>query len=354
MRRKKRKLDNILVISLGPLGDFVQTLAACRTIREYHYDAKVTLLTTAPYAELGRQSPYFDEVWQDDHRTGVAGALKQARRIRRARFGRVYDLQNSSRSHLFFRMLWPFRPEWSGVVSGCSHPHKNRKRRKMHTIDRQAEQLAMAGVGLGKGRVGDTAPPPDVSWARDVQRGAARTELTWFGIRKPFALLVPGGAPDRPEKRWPAEHYGSLAMRLRRAGLMPVLIGTDVDKDDAFIIQKACPGALSLINRTDYIQIIMLARQAELSIGNDTGPMHLIAGSDCPSVVLFSAETNPDLCAPRGHSVTLVSAKKIADISVGEVWEKLQNLPSRPARSDQSSEDGPQEREGGAENADET
>ena len=339
MRRKQRKLDTILVVKQGPLGDFVQALAACRTIKEYHYDAKVTLLTTAPYAELARQSPYFDIVWEDDQLKGMTGVLKQARRIRSTKFGRIYDLQNSRRSHMLFRLLWPFRPEWSGIATGCSHPHKNRKRNKMHTVDRQAEQLAMAGVGLGKGRVGDTAPPPDVSWARDVQRGAARTELTWFGIRKPFALLVPGGTPDQPGKRWPAEHYGSLAMRLRRAGIMPVIIGTGVDKEAAFTIQKACPGALSLINRTDYIQVIMLAQQAEMSIGNDAGPMHLVTGSNCPSVVLFSGETNPDLCAPRGHSVTLLSAKKIADISVGEVWEKLQNLPSRPPQQDEQSEE---------------
>jgi len=333
VRRKNRKLDNILVIKQGPLGEFVQALAACKIIRDYHYDAKVTLLTTAPYAEMAGQSPYFDAIWQDDHLAGKTGVLKQVRRIRHSRFGRIYDLQNSSRSHLIYRLLWPFRPEWSGIVRGCSHPHKNRKRGKMHTVDRQAEQLAMAGVGLGRGRVGDMAPPPDLSWARDVQRGAARTELTWFGIRKPFALMAPGGAPDASEKRWPAEFYGSLAMRLRRAWLMPVIIGTEMDKEAAFVIQKACPGALSLINRTDFIQIIMLARQAELAIGNNTGPMHLIASSNCPSLVLFSAAGNPDLCAPRGASVTSVTKKKIAGISVGEVWEKLQNLPPRPTSS---------------------
>ena len=33
-----------------------------------------------------------------------------------------------------------------GIVWGCSHPHNNRQRDNMHTIDRQAEQLAIAGI----------------------------------------------------------------------------------------------------------------------------------------------------------------------------------------------------------------
>ncbi len=334
MRRKARKLDNILVIKLSALGDFVQALAACKTIREYHYDAQITLLTTPPYAELAKVCPYFNHVWTDGRPKTLPGTLRLVRKIRRAKFDRIYDLQTSGRTNWYFRLLWPFRPEWSGVAPGCSHPHKNRKRAKMHTIDRQAEQLAMAGVGLGRGRVGGEAPPPDLSWVRDVQRGAARTELTWFGVRKPFALLVPGSAPHRPAKRWPAESYGKLAMRLRRNGIMPVILGTDSDKDTAFAIQQVCPGALNLINRTDFIQIVMLARQAEVAVGNDTGPMHLIAAADCPSVVLFSAESNPDLCAPRGGSVTILAKKKTANITVGEVWETLQNLPDSRGEMD--------------------
>jgi ADP-heptose:LPS heptosyltransferase len=220
-------------------------------------------------------------------------------------------------------MMGPIRPEWSGVARGCSHPHKNKDRVQMHTIDRQAEQLAMAGVGLGGGKVGGRSSPPDLSWVEQVQRGAARTELTWFGVRKPFALLVPGASPHRPEKRWPAERFGDFAMRLRRAGIMPVILGTDSEKDDAYIIQQVCPGAMNLVNRTDLSQIVMLAKQAALAVGNDTGPMHLISSANCPSVVLFSDASDPERCAPRGKDVTIIQKESLPELSVGELWEAL-------------------------------
>ncbi len=315
--------EKVLVIKLSALGDFVQAMAACKLIREYHYDAEITLLTTKPYVQLAKMSPYFDDIWDDGRPEGLSATWKLARRISKAKFQRIYDLQTSDRTSNYYRMLTPPRPEWSGIARGCSHFHKNPDRAHMHTVDRQAEQLAMAGVGLGRGRVGGRGDNPDLSWAAEVQKGAARTELTWFGVRKPYALLVPGSSPHRPEKRWSAKNFGNLAMKLRRAGIMPVILGTDSEKEDAYTIQQICPGALNLVNRTDHVQIIMLARQAALAIGNDTGPMHLIGSSNCPSVVLFSDASDPNRCAPRGDHVSIIQREELSNLTVNELLELL-------------------------------
>ena len=321
---KKRRSNRVLVIKLSALGDFVQAMSAFKVIREYHEHDHITLLTTEPYRQLAEQSPYFDEVWSGGRPKGFFASIGLINKIRSKKFFRVYDLQTSNRTNFYYYLMWPFRPEWSGTAKGCSHPHANSDRNKMHTIDRQAEQLAMVGVGLGRGRVGGTAPPPDLTWASEIQKGAARQELTWFGIRPPFALLVPGSSPHRPKKRWKAEYFGDIAMRLRRAGVLPVILGTNADKDIAFKILEICPGALNLINRTDFTQIVMLGRQAELAIGNDTGPMHLIAASNCPSVVLFSEDSDPDRCAPRGQAVITVNKRSLDDLGPGELWDTLQ------------------------------
>jgi ADP-heptose:LPS heptosyltransferase len=36
-----------------------------------------------------------------------------------------------------------------------------------------------------------------------------------------------------------------------------------------------------------------------MAIGNDTGPMHLLAAVGCPSLVLFSRDSDPARCVPR-------------------------------------------------------
>ena len=53
-------ISRILVIKLGALGDIVLALGPFAAIRDAHRDARATLLTTAPYAELMRASPYFE------------------------------------------------------------------------------------------------------------------------------------------------------------------------------------------------------------------------------------------------------------------------------------------------------
>ena len=61
-------------------------------------------------------------------------------------FVRVYDLQTSDRSSFYFRLFRRPKPEWSGIAAGCSLRHTNSQRDSLHTIERQREQLAMAGI----------------------------------------------------------------------------------------------------------------------------------------------------------------------------------------------------------------
>src|ERR1041384_3554415 len=117
------------------------------------------------------------------------------RRLRSGAFSRVYDLQTSARSNWYFRLLGSRQPEWSGIARGASHPHDNPARNSMHTLDRQEDQLRAAGIS--------EVPPPDLDWARG--------NLERFCLSPRFVVLVPGGAPHRPEKRWPIERYAALA-----------------------------------------------------------------------------------------------------------------------------------------------
>ena len=301
---------NILVIKLGALGDFVQAMGPFAAIRAHHASARITLLTTAPFADLAQASPYFDEVWLDDKpplwRLDKVMALRK--RLRAGQFSRVYDLQTSDRSSWYFRLLGP-GVQWSGIAKGCSHPHANPGRDSMHTIERQREQLAMAGIA--------PVPAPDLAWA---EAAPGR-----FDLPTPFVLLVPGGAPHRPAKRWPVERFAALAGGLMERGITPVLLGTIKEKAEIEAILAACPGAVDLSGRTGFPDIIALARRAEAALGNDTGPMHLIAAGGCPSVVLFSHDSDPALCAPRGN-VTVLRRPSLAELGEAEVEAALAGM----------------------------
>jgi len=304
------KVPRILVIKLSALGDFVQAMGPFAAIRARHADARITLLTTKPYVELAGQSPYFDEIWVDSRPRpwDVAGVMRLRRMLRSAKFDMVYDLQTSERSTAYYRIMGS--PNWSGIANDCSHEHANPDRDLLHTIDRQAEQLAMAGI--------PATPLPDLSWA---SADAAR-----FGMPDRYVLLVPGGAPHRPAKRWPAPRYAELGNALAGQGVIPVLLGTQHDAEQIDPIIAACPHAMSLLGQTSFADIAVLARSAAGAVGNDTGPMHLIAASGCPAVVLFSTESDPGLCAPRGL-VTVLQAPDLAELALPTVLDALAEGP---------------------------
>ncbi|MEX2648120.1 MAG: glycosyltransferase family 9 protein [Alphaproteobacteria bacterium] len=302
--------SRILIIKHGALGDVVMALGPMAAIRAHHADARITVLTTAPYAAFLGQSPLADEVWVDEHPPAwrFDRVIALARRLRGGRFDRVYDLQTSDRSSLYFRLLGTPKPEWSGIARGCSHPHADPARDRMHTLDRQRAQLGLAGIV--------EVPDANLGWAT--------ADFGGFGLPERYALLAPGGAAHRPAKRWPAERFGALALRLAHRGMAPVLVGAE--RDALAATHAACPAAIDLGGATSLIELAALARGAVLAVGNDSGPMHLAAVVGCPTLVLFSGASDPDLTAPRGPRVAVLRAGRLAELDVDAV---LAALPAR-------------------------
>lgn len=292
-------MARILIIKLGALGDVVLAFSPFAAIRAHHRTDEVTLLTTAPFAAFCAASPWFDAV-EIDRRPpwwnlrGVAHLRRQLRG-----FDFIYDLQTSGRSSRYFRLAAgpTGRPGWSGIARGASHPHDNPDRDRMHTRERQAEQLARAGIA--------ELPFADLSWL------AASGPV----LEPPTALLVPGAAPHRPAKRWPAARFGQLATLLARRGIRPVVVGSAGDAPLAAVILRHCPAALDLTGRTSLLELGGIASRAVLAVGNDTGPMHLAAAMGSRSIVLFSRESDPALTAPRGPDPALVTVLRVDDLA---------------------------------------
>jgi ADP-heptose:LPS heptosyltransferase len=300
----------ILVIKLGALGDFVQAMGPAAAIRAHHADAAITLLTAAPFAELARRAPYFDDVWIDE-RPGLLTPRRLVvlrRRLRAAGFARVYDLQTSRRSSSYFHLIGPGkRPQWSGIARGASHPHDNPRRDVMHTIDRQADQLRRAGIA--------TVPLPELGWAAG--------DVAHLALPERVVVLVPGGAAHRPAKRWPVGNYGELASVIAASGATPLVVGGAQESALAAAIAARCPTARDLTGQTSLGDIVALGRIALRAVGNDTGPMHLLVAAGCKATVLYSDASDPGLTAPRGADVVVLRRPNLADLPIAEVAATL-------------------------------
>lgn len=304
--------DNILVIKLGALGDFIQALGPMKAIRAHHPEARITLLTTTPFEQLGRDCGYFDQVWIDSKPKfyDLVGWAALSRRLNRGEFDRVYDLQNNDRTSMYFKLFRP-RPEWSGIAKGASHRNTDPERKYRHAFDGHRKTLALAGVA--------PVEIDDLVWMEsDIKR---------FDLPDRYAVLVPGCSPHHPEKRWPVRHFTDLAEMLEKEGITPVLIGTQAEDQTLAGIALACPHARNLCGKTDLYDIAGIARGAELVVGNDTGPMHLAAATGVPCITLFcTRKSHPVKHRPMGHKVIKLQSDDLNTILPEKVWSSFVSL----------------------------
>ena len=281
---------------------------AFQALRRHHAQVELVLMTSLPYAALARAIPWFDRVWLDRRpRLLDIGAWWAIRRSFLAEnFDRVYDLQCSSRTARYFRMLPQRRPEWVGAAAGCSHPNPDFSR-SLSNRQRMAAQLAVAGV---------PAPQPaNLSWLA--------APIDDLDLPERFALLIPGCSPHLPHKRWPAQHYGLLAQRLARRGLAAVAVGTEVDRAAIDGVRATAPGVVDLGGRTTLFELAAVARRAALAVGNDTGATFLASAVGTPTLMLMSAHTDPLVSAPWGPDARWLKRDDLSALPVEDVEEAL-------------------------------
>ncbi|HET6469636.1 MAG TPA: glycosyltransferase family 9 protein [Geminicoccaceae bacterium] len=297
-------MPGVLVIKHGALGDVVLALGAMAAIRTRHPGERLVLLTTAPYVPLVEPAGWFDAI-RVDGRAGLGrpGELLALRRsLAREAFRMVYDLQGSSRTG-WYRRLWSGpRPSWYGPL-----PQNG----ALHARVRLERQLAAAGIAA--------VPPPSVDFLQ--------ADIGSFGFGPEFALLVPGGARRRPEKRWPAAGWAALARHLLGRGITPALIGAGAEAETVEAIAAATPGAVSLCARTSFAEIAALGRAARFAVGNDTGPMHLLAAAGCPVLTLFSAASDPARSSPGWPEGRWLRRQPLDALAAEEVVAALPQTP---------------------------
>jgi ADP-heptose:LPS heptosyltransferase len=299
--------EKILVIKLSALGDVVLALGPMAAIRKAHPKAHITLLTTKPFVDIAQRSRCFDAIEADARAPfwNVAEWLRLFRFLNGGHFARVYDLQMNDRTKAYYHLFLK-KPEWVGHVKGASHFFDKEELLKLHAFERHKLML---------GKLGIPVDIPDLSWMS--------ADVSLFGLKNPYVVLIPGSAPQHPQKRWPALKYGALALKLVRHGYDVAVLGTAAERDVVERIMKSCPGAHDLSGRTSLYDIATLARGAAGAIGNDTGPTHLVAMSGCPTMALFSGSTDPARSSPVGPAVTVIQSDPIDDITVDDVMKNF-------------------------------
>ena len=308
---------NILIIKHGALGDIAQASEAIQDISENHKNDQIYLLTTKPYSELFKKNPFIHEVIIDKRlpKYNLIYLYFLMREIKKYKFYKIFDLQNSSRTNFYKNILFPKakKETWSSSITTLPEVINKKEFDKHSVLDRFNHQLQTSGLKTSY------TLNPDFSWAcSDV------SEIkNYFRLNK-FILLFPFCSPHLNIKKWP--YYNDLIKLI-------------LDKfGDEYKIVTA-PGSLEIndakeINAQtlldngralDISQLTSIIKASSFVIANDTGPAHIAAHVGAKGLTLFGKHTTAYKVSIERENFKAIEVGDLNNLSAEKVLERLIN-----------------------------
>jgi heptosyltransferase II len=286
----------VLVVGPSWVGDTVLAQPLFKRLHEKHLRLELDVLAPAWTLPLLKRMPEVSE--------GIAspfghGELKLTQRWQLAQKikARGYDqaivLPNSFKSALV--------PRFAGITLRTGFVGEARqlllndaRRLDASALPLMAERFAHLADARGE-PLQRPLPAPSLSVSR-AQRDALLERL---GLRAspPVACLCPG-AEYGPAKRWPPEHFASLAVRLAGHGWQVWLIGSSRDRAIGAQIEQLSQGRCrNLCGSTSLEEAVDLLSAAQVVVSNDSGLMHIAAALDRPMLALYGS-SSPSFTPP--------------------------------------------------------
>ena len=308
-------MSNILVIKHGSLGDIAQASGAIQDISENHKNDQIYLLTTKPYFDLFKKNPFIHEVILDKRlpRYNLFYLYFLMRELKKFNFSKVFDLQNSSRTNFYKKILFPKADKivWSSSITTLTSDQNKEEFDKISVLERFDHQLKESGLNTLN------AIKPDFSWAStDI------SEIKNFYKLNKYILLFPFCSPHLTIKKWP--HYNKLIDLIshRFGDKFKILTAPGPSEiNDAKNIN-----ALAILDNgraLDVSQLTSLIKDSSFVVANDTGPAHITAHVGATGLTLFGNHTTPYKVSIERENFKAIEVTDLNNLSAEKVFERL-------------------------------
>ena len=306
-------MSNILIIKHGSLGDIIQANGAIKDIKKNFSDQKVMLLTTPPYADFMSSCPYIDGVLIDKRlpRWNLFYLAKLKKMIERFSFTKVFDLQNSSRTKFYKKLLFNKDVFWSDSDSFISK-EQTLEEKKLPVLDRMQLQLSRSGISETH-----FTKAPDITWLiKNIKN------IVNQNFEGEYILLFPFCSPKLKRKKWP--YYQDLISLLKREYGPKYNIAiapgpTEIEEAKEFKVHTILNNGIPL----NISELVSLIKNASYIVSNDTGPAHICAHLNKKGLVLFGSHTTPEKVSIETENFKSIKIKNLKNLNVADVFEKV-------------------------------
>lgn len=295
------EIRRILIRANNWIGDVVMISPAVRSIREHFGDARVAILAKPWVLETLRGNPFYDDLIEYDDEgdhAGAAGFLSLVSRLRKMRFDLAILFQKAFEAAAIARLAGiPFRVGYATDFRSALLSHAlPLPPADTHHID------LFLGIPAALGCATHDSLPFFQVDADSRARAAEFLRKAGAGNDRPLVALHPGASKE--PRAWHPDRFVTLGHRLsQRIGARILLLSGPGDRKLREEIRRGLPRDCIAPTGTDLSVKMMagLLEHCDLFVGNDSGPMHLAAALDVPTLALFGPGT-PRRTAPRARS----------------------------------------------------
>ncbi len=308
-------MSNILIIKHGSLGDIAQASGAIQDIFENHKDDQIYLLTTKPYFELFKKNPYLTDVILDKRlsRFNLIYLFSLMRKIKKLNINKVYDLQNSSRTSFYKKILFPNTnfDRWSSSESTLPQDISKEEFDKKPVLDRFDHQLKTSGLNTKHTMF------PNFSWScSDITKIQTEYDL------KKYIILFPFCSPHLSSKKW--SYYNELIKIIKDQykNEYKILVAPGPNElNDAKEFDAIC--VLNDEKALDITQLSSLITNSSFIVANDTGPAHMAAHLNVKGITLFGSHTTAHKVSIEREKFKPIQVEDLKKLSAEKVFEKI-------------------------------
>ncbi|MEA1915492.1 MAG: glycosyltransferase family 9 protein [Campylobacterota bacterium] len=288
---------NILVIRFSALGDLVTLEPMFRAIRYFYPNAKIDFITSGLGKGLFCDTNYFDEYIV--HKSFISSVQS----LRSKHYDLVFNLHCNSLSHLLILLCSKTK-----VINSAATLWQKLRGKKV-PVKPIIETLLKTTID--KQKIEKYFNDDNAQIVTLPVHNAIKVNST----NQKIVALSTGSSNPWPSKQWGVNKYADLIQKLLDDDVCVVLIGTDLEIEDETILRERFPMIQSFVAKTNLTQLKDILSQADMYIGNDSGPSHIAAAVQTNTVTIFGPTSTVHCVkyAPyHGKHVCIKPSEKIA------------------------------------------
>ena len=294
MKLDRSKIQRILVIKFGGIGDILLTTPVFPNLKAYFPDATINLLTLRHSRDILIDNPYLTRAFTYDPSEDKSWCL--IKNIRQQKYDLVIDLFGNPRTALITFLSgakYRFGFQFRGRNYAYNISTKGRGG-EVHNVEFNLDALRALEIPIVSTNLFLPVNIVHRDFADSFIKSAGLQGRTLIGISKT------GGWES---KRYKSNDYIELINRLNKIYDVSFLLiwGTKKEKEDCELIARSIDRKNAFVIPDSPIKYLgALIQKCVLVIGNDSGPLHIAVSVGTPTLGIYGP-TNPKLQGPYGE-----------------------------------------------------